>query len=288
VPELPEVETIARGLARELVGETLGAVLAARSDYVRAPPPSVEAHLHGRRVVEVCRRGKRLSLRLSPAGEILLHLGMSGRVTVASAADVAAPHTHLRVALGDGSRELRMQDPRRFGGVWIRGGPDGALPPAGRNGARPDALGPDALDVDRAALRALLARPRGIKALLLDQRVIAGLGNIYVDEILWAARIHPRTPASTLGSERVAGIHRHLRRILLAAIAAGGSTIRDYRAADGQRGRFQERHRVWGREGRPCGRCGALIRRLLVAGRSTHVCPRCQRAASSSRRRALA
>jgi formamidopyrimidine-DNA glycosylase len=277
VPELPEVETIARGLSAALAGRTLGPVRAARSDYVSSPRPSADAHLEGRRVESVTRCGKRLSIRLCGGGEIVVHLGMSGRLGVVPAAEPPAPHTHLRVGLDDGARELRMTDPRRFGGIWIRAAGGSFARGARRHRARPGSLGPDALDLDLAALARLLARPRRIKALLLDQHAIAGLGNIYVDEILWAARIHPATLAASIPPRRVAVLHRALRRILRAAIESGGSTIRDYRGADGEEGRFQERHRVFRRTGKPCLRCGAAIRRLVVAGRGTHVCPRCQR-----------
>jgi formamidopyrimidine-DNA glycosylase len=124
----------------------------------------------------------------------------------------------------------------------------------------------------------MLARDRAIKALLLDQGVVAGLGNIYVDEILWAARVHPLARAGALRPERVAEAHRHLRRVLAAAIRAGGSTLRDYRDADGAPGTYLREHKVYGRAGEPCVRCGSRVRRTLAAGRSTHWCPRCQRA----------
>ena len=148
-----------------------------------------------------------------------------------------------------------------------------------RNGAHPGPLGPDALSIRWPAFRAILSRARQTKALLLDQRMIAGLGNIYVDEALWAARIHPLTRARALPEEDARRLHRSLRRILRSAIEHGGSTLRDYRDARGERGAFQGRHRVYGREGKPCPRCGTKIERRAIAGRSTHLCPRCQRPA---------
>jgi formamidopyrimidine-DNA glycosylase len=291
MPELPEVETIARGLAA-IRGAKVRRVRIARDDYVRWARPAPEGTLRGRTIVGVTRHGKRLALDLRPAGSLLLHLGMSGQVTLAGRAEPVPPHTHLRVELA-GERELRVRDPRRFGGVWIdpdRGAGDAAAPlavaaPSGRNGARPGALGPDALAIGRAELAALLARPRQLKALLLDQRAIAGLGNIYCDEALWAARLHPLTRAADLRPDEVAELHRQLRRLLRAAIRHGGSTLRDYRNSDGGEGGFQRRHRVYGREGEPCPRCGTAIRRLPAAGRSTHVCPRCQRRKPRRRRR---
>ncbi len=200
---------------------------------------------------------------------------MSGRLVIVPASETVAQHTHLRIALDRGDRELRMRDARRFGGVAIRGSNDDACD--GRNGARFTDLGPDALDVPLAEWRRILGHRRAIKALLLDQRVLAGLGNIYADEILWAARIHPLARASDLRAERVTESHRQLRRILRAAIRAGGSTFRDYRTPDGEPGSFQFAHEVWGRTREPCRRCGARIVRTIVAGRATHSCPRCQR-----------
>ncbi|MFN8177352.1 MAG: bifunctional DNA-formamidopyrimidine glycosylase/DNA-(apurinic or apyrimidinic site) lyase [bacterium] len=277
MPELPEVETIARGLARELEGATFASVVTARADYVLAPPPSVAAHLVGRRVVAVRRHGKRLALVLDPGGEMLLHLGMSGRVFVTARDTPAAPHTHLRLALEGRDAELRMVDPRRFGGVWICSpSGDGGRRRRARNGARPSVLGPDALGLGLRELRDVLARRRRIKALLLDQSRIAGLGNIYVDEALWAARIHPETSAADLGSDTVRALHRSLARILDSAIRHGGSTLRDYRDAEGRAGRFQQRHRVYGREGEPCPRCGRRIVVVTAAGRSSRICPACQ------------
>lgn len=277
MPELPEVETIARLLQRDLAGATFASVLAARADYVQAPPPSAAHHLAGRRVTRVHRHGKRLLLELDKGASLALHLGMSGRIFIVPSAETVPAHTHLRIALDDGAREFRMQDPRRFGGAAFRlSAQDERL--VRRNGANFGPLGPDALTITWREWRDLLARPRATKALLLDQAAIAGLGNIYVDEILWASRIHPLARASTLRPDRVAEAHRHLRRILRAAIRSGGSTLRDYRTPDGEAGDFQRWHKIYGREGEPCPRCGAKIMRSIVAGRSTHTCPRCQRA----------
>jgi formamidopyrimidine-DNA glycosylase len=293
MPELPEVETIARGLARA-EGSTLRRVRIARRDYVREAERGAAREIEGRSLHAVRRHGKRLALELAPAGHILLHLGMSGQVTLGPAGEPVLPHTHLRISLGPDRApwEIRVRDPRRFGGVWIDASGTGvasaAAPvsgPAARNGARPGPLGPDALAVERASFLVLLRRARQIKALLLDQHAIAGLGNIYCDEALWAAGIHPLTVAGDLRQDEAVSLHRHLRRVLRAAIRAGGSTLRDYRDSHGKAGAFQERHRVYGREGEPCPRCGTAIRRLAAAGRSSHVCSRCQRRKPRRRRR---
>jgi formamidopyrimidine-DNA glycosylase len=274
MPELPEVETIARGI-ETVVGEKIAGVVLGEHAWVRSPPPSAEAHLVGKRIAGVTRRGKQIRIVLAPGGDIVVRLGMTGQVTLSPATEPAAKHTHLRLSFAGNGRELRFRDSRRFGGVWIRRtGEDTA----------PDLPGPDALDVGLAEFRTLLARPRQVKALLLDQRVLSGVGNIYADESLFAARIHPLAVAAKLPPERVRALHQALRRILRRAIAAGGSTLRDYLDAGGNPGDFQTRHRVYGREGEPCPRCGAKIRRIQAAGRSSHVCGRCQRKTSPSAR----
>jgi formamidopyrimidine-DNA glycosylase len=279
MPELPEVETIARGLAAALVGSTVADVSHAREDYVRSPPPGVRELLRGRKVVAVTRHGKQLTVHLGGGVRVLVHLGMSGTLRLCDRALPREPHTHLVLSLRERPEELRLHDPRRFGGAWIRA--DGAA-----DGSAPSPLGPDALSLGWPAFRALLGRPRQIKALLLDQRAVAGLGNIYVDEALWAAGIHPLRRADTIDADRARLLHRALRRILRSAIRHGGSTLRDYRDSAGKAGRFQSRHRVYGREGLPCARCGTTIVRRWMAGRSSHVCPHCQRAPRRRRRNA--
>ena len=295
MPELPEVETIARGLAAAR-GLTIQRVLAARGDYVRATRRGAAKRLVGRQIADVGRHGKRLTLHLAPEGALLVHLGMSGQVTLVAPDAPLESHTHLRLDLGP--LEFRLRDPRRFGGVWIQERGDESLAAAqvtgparhggrpaapnaddagARNGARPGELGPDAWEIPEATFLSLLSRPRQIKALLLDQGAIAGLGNIYCDEALWAARIHPLAIAAKLPRARRRKLHAHLQRILGDAIRAGGSTLRDYRNSDGEEGEFQRSHRVYGREGEGCPRCDAPIRRLQIAGRSSHVCLRCQR-----------
>lgn len=229
-----------------------------------------------------CRLGKFLLIELiaangdSSARALLVHLGMTGQLTVRPAAEPLAPHTHIVCALDDGS-ELRYADPRRFGRVALAT-PDELTPILLR-------LGADPLEISREEFcRRLGARRARIKALLLDQRVLRGVGNIYADESLWRSRIHPARPAARLGQARLARLHSELRRVLLDAIRLGGSSISDYVGANGERGRFQLRHRVYDREGKPCRRCGASIQRTLIAGRSSYYCPRCQRRPNASRR----
>jgi formamidopyrimidine-DNA glycosylase len=266
MPELPEVETIARGLRPHVEGAVIDRVRVERRDYVRCPPPSAGAHLAGRRVEAVRRHGKRLALVLRPSGSVVVHLGMSGRIELGPASAPLAKHTHFRVSFRDSALEMRLLDPRRFGGVWVDPDRDGAA----------DDLGPDALALRLPEVRRILARPRQIKALLLDQHTIAGLGNIYADEALWEARIHPLARADRLRGDAPRRLLAAIRRVLASAIRHRGSTIRDYRDADGRGGGFQARHRVYGRAGEPCPRCAGRIVRIVAAGRSTHLCPRCQ------------
>jgi formamidopyrimidine-DNA glycosylase len=287
MPELPEVETIARGLAPRLVRARIETVEHLRADYVRGPAPGPRRLLTGRTITAVRRHGKRLLLDLDPTGIVVVHLGMSGQVGVVAGNTAVESHTHLRLRLTrSGARrgspdELRVRDPRRFGGVWVS---DSVEMPRlrgarARNGAGLGPLGPDALDVPWETFLPRLRTRRQLKAILLDQATLAGLGNIYVDEALWAARLHPRRIAASVPVARLRELHDAVGRILHAAIDGRGSTLRDYRTATGDAGTFQGSHRVYGRTGERCPRdCGGIIRREVVAGRSSHFCPRCQRA----------
>ncbi len=268
LPELPEVETIAVGLRAKLPGAVIAGVGLAHAGYVRDPRGAAQT-LVGRSIAEVRRQGKRITIMLHPAGALVCHLGMTGRIHLLPSDAPVAKHTHLALRLDDGSSELRFHDPRRFGGVWIEDHDDRAsLSP----------LGPDALSLHRSAFLSLLARDRQIKALLLDQQAVSGLGNIYCDESLFAAGIHPRTKARNIRRSKAILLHAAVGRILRAAIRHKGSTLRDYATIEGGAGRFQSKHLVYAREGDPCVRCGAAIRRIQAGGRSSHICPRCQRA----------
>lgn len=274
MPELPEVETVVRELDAALRGAQIAALDCARVDYVRGAADGAPATA-GRFVDRVDRHGKRILVRLQPNGEIVMHLGMSGRVTLAEPGTPMEPHTHFRMSFRNRSVEVRLRDPRRFGGVWIRAHGAIALSP----------LGIDALRIPLREFRKALDRKRAIKALLLDQSIVAGLGNIYVDEALHRACIHPGRAAGTLTDEEVRSLHRAVRRVLDAALRFGGSTLRDYRNAEGMAGSFQRLHRVYGRAGEPCLRCGTKIVKHVIAGRGTYICPRCQRPQRSRSRR---
>jgi formamidopyrimidine-DNA glycosylase len=277
MPELPEVETIARGLAAHLNGRTISAVRIHRSDILHGNIRPVE-RLTGRRIAEVIRCGKqiRMNLRPEPAGAFTLfvHLGMTGQLLVLDRDRPLAPHTHVQLQLAGRRSELRFCDPRRFGGIWLVADSRSAHDPW--RGRPQPPVGADPLSITEVELAGLLKRRRQIKALLMDQDPISGLGNIYCDEILYRAGIHPLTPAADLPAERIRRLHRTIRRVLAEAIRAGGSSISDYRDADNAPGSYQERHRVYGRTGQACRACGTPIERLVVAGRGTHICRCCQ------------
>ncbi len=271
MPELPEAETIARQLQRQLSGRTLGRVRLTRTDIVHGDPRPLGMLLPGRQILRVSRRAKRVIFALDDGIELVFRLGMTGRMIVCPVKHPVEKHTHLRITIDGTSNELRFCDPRRFGGVWCLTGSKRSIgKPLGEVGLEP-------LEMTPAAFRAALSRRRQIKALLMDQTVIAGLGNIYCDESLHAAGIHPLTRADTLNSDRANRLLRAIRMTLHKAIRFNGSTLMDYRDAAGREGSFQKLHRVYQREGEPCRTCKAPIQRILAAGRSTFFCPRCQR-----------
>ncbi len=272
MPELPEVETVRRGLARRLVGRRFAAVTVRQRRLRRPLPPRFAERLVGRRVEAVGRRAKYLLVELDDGQVLLVHLGMSGRLFIDGATAPGA-HDHVVFVLDDGSR-LTYHDARRFGLM--------ALVRRDRLAAHPllAGLGPEPLAADFTApvlAAALAGRRTPIKAALLDQRVVAGLGNIYVAEALHRAGISPRRLAGSVGGARAANLLAAIKDVLAEAIAAGGSSLRDYVQATGELGYFQANFRVYDREGRPCPACAAPVRRLVQSGRSTFYCGRCQR-----------
>ena len=283
MPELPEVETVVRGLRRVLPGRGIAEVRLGKTDFID-DPAALERDLPGCRISDVQRRGKYIVLPLErdPQGKnsplLIVHLGMTGRLAVQAAAAPAAAHTHAYFTLDDG-RELRYIDPRRFGRIALFSGAQFAAAFA-RLGAEP-------LEVSEADFRRLLAGRRAmIKALLLDQHFLRGIGNIYADESLWRAKLHPARLGARLSFADAHRLLEAIRHVLRAAIRLGGSSISDFVDANGLPGEFQLRHRVYDREGKGCFRCGAAIRRIIVAGRSSYFCPRCQPA--PKHRRAVA
>jgi formamidopyrimidine-DNA glycosylase len=273
VPELPEVETVRRSLVPGVVGRRVEAV--ACSGARLRLPVDAEAWRRltvGRRIEGLDRRGKYLLLGFGDAVGVI-HLGMSGRIALAPASSPRARHTHLELAL-EGGLALRLVDPRRFGvAVALDAAELEAFPPIA-------ALGSDPLhdDIVPALVRARRSRV-AIRNVLLDQRIIAGIGNIYANEALHRAAVHPATPAARLGPRRMRRLAAAIGSVLDEALQTGGTTLRDggFVDAAGEAGRFVVWLAVYGRAGEPCPRCGAPIKRLALGGRSAFFCPRCQR-----------
>ena len=274
MPELPEVETIRSRLAPALAGRRFERVEISDSRLTRpVPPDAVADALEGERVADVRRRGKYLVVVFESGRHLLVHLRMTGNVLhPAPEGRKDDPHVRAVVRLDDGS-DVLYRDVRRFG-TWdlLEPGELDAYFAARRLGVEP--LGRSFTAATLA--RALAGRKAPVKAALLDQRAAAGIGNIYADEALWYARIHPLTPAGHLPEEQIAALREGVRSALRLGIRRQGATLRDYRGADGSRGSMQDEFRVYGREGEPCERCGTPIVKTRVAGRGTWFCPVCQ------------
>jgi len=273
VPELPEVETVRRRLAPALVGRRLERVVIEDERLTRPfPPADVARELEGEVVRDVGRRGKYLVVRFESGRVLLIHLRMTGSLLHAAAGTLADdPYRRAVATLDDGS-DVAYRDVRRFG-TWLLLEPSEVDPYVDRRvGREPLARGFRA----RHLAERLANRRAPVKAAILDQRTVAGVGNIYADEALWRARIHPLTAARDLDDAELRALHRGIRRALEAGIARQGSTLRDYRLPDGTRGAMQNEFKVYGRAGEPCDRCGTPIERIRAAGRGTWYCPRCQ------------
>ncbi|MDO9707598.1 bifunctional DNA-formamidopyrimidine glycosylase/DNA-(apurinic or apyrimidinic site) lyase [Paracraurococcus lichenis] len=281
MPELPEVETVMRGLRRVLEGRVIRAASVARPDLRWPFPEGLALRLTGARVEGFRRRGKYMLMRLGGGDSLLIHLGMSGRMVARPAEDrpnAPVAHEHLAIETEEGVR-VGFVDPRRFGCVDL-------VPTAAEEGHRLLAgLGPEPLEegFTPAVLTAALAgRRTPVKAALLDQKLVAGLGNIYVSEALFRAGISPKRMAASVAGARTLRLVPAIKAVLEESIAAGGSSLRDYVQADGGIGFFQERFKVYDREGLPCEHCPGVppclgIRRIVQAGRATFHCPRTQR-----------
>lgn len=282
MPELPEVETVMRGLAPVMTGQEIVAAQVNRPDLRWPFPPDMAARLTGTRVLGLRRRSKYILADLSSDHSLLIHLGMTGRMLISGAMvgnfhhpHVApAKHDHVVLEFGSGAR-VTFNDARRFGAM--------DLFETAQAEAHPllAALGPEPLgngfDSDWLAAK-LAGKKSPIKSLLLDQRIIAGLGNIYVCEVLYRVGIAPDRPGQSLTPDEIARLTPAIRMVLSEAIAAGGSSLQDYRQADGALGYFQHSFNVYGREGAPCRTpgCGGSVQRMVQSGRSTFYCPRCQ------------
>src|SRR5579864_4211447 len=286
MPELPEVETIARGLQKRVAGDAIESVwLGSKPQTMKSPPSEIASTLEHTRIRDVHRMGKHIvfelernslgrkpspaksrkkAVVLGPRSQWIVHLGMTGRMVVCKSDEPLEKHTHAVAKLASG-RELRFVDPRRFGRLEVR--------QAGFNGP-----GAEPLNIDPQEFARLFHSSKApIKAALLNQKLLHGVGNIYADEALFRAHIRPRRRANTLTKSELRKLHAALQKVLRLAIAAGGSSISDYVDADGEAGFFQIQHRAYGREAKPCLTCKTPIKKIVVGGRGTHYCPRCQK-----------
>jgi len=279
MPELPEVETIARGLAQRVMGDVVESVwLGQKKEPLKSPAAEIAAALEQRRIAGVRRMGKHIVFDLEQNGrgrravrtkttqtQFIVHLGMTGRLRVCDVDAEVEKHTHAILGLASG-RQLRFVDPRRFGRLSVASAADF------------DAEGIEPLEIDLERFISLFhGRKTPIKSALLNQKLLRGVGNIYADESLFRAGIRPRRRASTITSEQFGKLHIAVKEVLKEAIALGGSSISDYVDADGEEGFFQLQHRVYGREAEPCLVCKAPVKRIVIAGRSSHYCPKCQK-----------
>lgn len=281
MPELPEVETIVRGLDKRVSGDTIDSVwIGSRKQPLKSPAAKIATTLEGKKIVRVHRAGKHIVLdleagdgrkRVRRAGSLsqsnaqwIVHLGMTGRLMVCYPAAEIVKHTHLIAKLGSG-RELRFVDPRMFGKLSVHS-----------SGFDPGGVEP--LEVSEERFRALFrGRKTPIKSALLNQKLLRGVGNIYADESLFRAGIRPRRRAASLSKGDLHRLYGAVQDVLREAIAKGGSSISDYVDADGEEGFFQLEHRVYGREGEQCLVCRTMVKRLVLVGRSSHYCPKCQK-----------
>jgi formamidopyrimidine-DNA glycosylase len=282
MPELPEVETIARGLDKRVAGDRIDSVwLGSKPEILKSPASEIVRTLESKRIVGVRRVGKHIVFDLedtvppkrkkaagaSPASpakaQWIVHLGMTGRVVVSEAGEEILKHTHAILQLASG-RELRFVDPRRFGRLSVA-----------QAFAAPG-VEPLQVELERF-VKLFKGRKTPIKSALLNQKLLSGVGNIYADESLFRAGIRPRRRAASLTHEELRRLYLAVQEVLKEAIALGGSSISDYVDADGEEGFFQLQHRVYGREGEPCLVCKTAVKRVVLAGRSSHYCPKCQK-----------
>jgi formamidopyrimidine-DNA glycosylase len=272
VPELPEVETIVRGLADTLPGRKIGTVEVLRPDLIAHEPAADFAReLPGRRIERVSRRAKNIAILLDDGSRLMVNLGMTGNLMACRAGEMSPSHLGVRIAL-DGGWEMLYNDSRRFGRLW-------RLDEAGWKAFdRKLGIEPLSRRFTGKALHEMALRSRvAVKTWLMDQARVVGVGNIYASEALFRARIDPRRPADALTEAEAGRIARGVREVLNEAIEFRGTTLLDYRDAEGNTGEFAKRLRVYDREGEPCIRCHRPIKRIVQANRSTFYCPRCQR-----------
>ena len=272
MPELPEVETVSQGLQKRALGRRIVSVEVRHAGAIVGSPEQFAAELEGRTIASVRRKGKVLALELAaknaPSRYLLVRLGMTGQFTVASREAPLEPHTHVLLVFGE-HEELRFRDVRRFGRLrsCTREEVEAVF----------DRLGPDAQQItEEQFLSAMRTRHGAIKSWLMNQQLLAGLGNIYADESLFVAGIHPLAQPGRVSVRKARRLFRAVRKVLDHAVKLQGTSFRDYVDIEGRPGNYELRLRVYQRTGEPCRRCGRSIRRIVIAGRSSHFCPRCQ------------
>ena len=285
MPELPEVETIASGLNRRVAGDQITSVwLGPKPEPLKSPAAEIVAALEGARIERVRRVGKHIVVDLAHAAsnrkpkrnpQWIVHLGMTGRLIVTEPSAEIAKHTHAIVKLESG-REVRFVDPRRFGRLSVLNGQAAGSEDQEASGFAGPGSEPLTISADDF-VKLFRGRKTPIKAALLNQKLLHGVGNIYADESLFRAGIRPRRHAGKLSRAELIALHRGLKTVLRQAINAGGSSVSDYVDADGEEGFFQLKHYVYMRTGKPCRKCGTPIERIVLAGRGTHFCPNCQK-----------
>ena len=268
MPELPEVETVARGLQKHVAGDVIESVwIGDRKQPLKSSPDEIAEMLEGAKIARARRVGKHIAIDLErngqQDGQWIVHLGMTGSMLVTSADEPIAKHTHLIAKMQSG-REMRFVDPRMFGKLAV-------------TRETFQAPGSEPLDIGFELFVNLFRRRKTpIKSALLNQSLLSGVGNIYADESLARAGIRPRRRAASLSRTELHRLYEALQKVLNEAIRLGGSSVSDYVGADGKRGSFQIRHLVYGREGKPCRKCKTPIKRIVISGRSSHYCPKCQ------------
>jgi formamidopyrimidine-DNA glycosylase len=273
MPELPEVETVAQGLRKRALGRRISAVEIRHAGLIVGSPYEFAERLAGRTITGVRRKGKVIVVELTGAAGVpqflMIRLGMTGQVTLEPREAPLEPHTHVLMPLDDGSEELRFRDARRFGNLRAldREAIEALL----------GTLGPDAREItEDEFLQAMRGRRGAIKSWLMNQQMLSGLGNIYADEALHRARIHPLAQPGRVAPQAARRLYRAVRRVLDRAVSLQGTSFRDYIDIEGRQGNFAMRLKVYGREGEPCRNCRTLLKRIVIAGRSSHFCPHCQ------------
>ncbi|MDD5153390.1 MAG: bifunctional DNA-formamidopyrimidine glycosylase/DNA-(apurinic or apyrimidinic site) lyase [Desulfovibrionales bacterium] len=277
MPELPEVENIVRDLRPKLCGKLIKEVEVAHHSIIVGRKNNLPGLLRNKKIKNLSRKGKCIVFDLSNGYELSIHLGMTGQLLYRQKGGAIDRHTRMVLHLNDNLHELRFADMRRFGWVSLRSKMRRGVRPGEDKNAYLDNLGPDALTLDLKGFKTCLSNRTGtVKGLLLNQHIISGLGNIYTDESLYRAGIHPQRKINTLTEHEIKRLHKAIGQILNEAIVCGGSSVSTYRLPDGKEGEFQRQHKVYKRQGRLCPRCRTPIVRIKVAGRGTCFCPKCQ------------